>query len=131
MSELMSLTVVTQEELQAALANRKAAKAKLKQAVADAVPKYKDSLNLRWWNFIDNKKTSEELLLEHTRRQWYCSRADILNRSGALSDEDYTNVDDNYYTVKTVLTLAASRKETFQVGEVVIAFLNKWSDKVD
>ena len=128
--ELMSLTVVSLHELQDALANREAARERMHKLVTDATPLYKESLGLKWWNFIRNRKTSEQLLYDDYNASWWRTKADVLCGAGLIPEallEDLSN--DHYAALSTIEQLALTGKESFHVGDSLIRFINKWKTK--
>lgn len=126
----MSLTAVTLAELKCAIVDRKAAIKRLDAAVRLAVPKYKDTLNLKWWNFLQKRKTSAELLRDDVNSAWWRTRDDILYHANLLPKGVYVDrYADNYGVLQTVEHLVASNKDSFHVSEAIIRFMNKWKTK--
>jgi hypothetical protein len=124
MSDLMSLTQVTRADVIRALSNRSAALARQEYAVALATPKYKATLNLRWWNFLAKRMTSTELLRREANHLW-SSQAYVLYNEGLITLDEY--VPDRDYGIRRVVkTLAASGKESFLVNEDVLEYINNW-----
>lgn len=120
----MSLTQVSRADVQLALSNRSAALARQEKAVKLATPLYKDSLNLRWWNFLAKRMTSAELLRREANHLW-SSKAWVLYNDGLITLDEY--VPDRDYGIRRVVkALAASGKESFLVNEDVLEYLNNW-----
>lgn len=128
MTNLLSLTEVTHTDLKNALANQAIAREALRLAVKQAIPKYKDTLNLKWWNFFDNRKTSEELFRAAHRSYWW-TPAEILYHVGLIPKGVEIYVDNPYGVQDTVATLVDSNKDVYHVSEAIITFMNKWKTK--
>ena len=129
MSDLMSLTQVRLHDLQVALANRKAAKKALADAVKEYTPHYKLALNLRWWNFLRKRMTPEQLLEHDVAESWWTTKADLLYRVGLLPKDIDISQHENYESLQIVLALVEFVRPVFHVSEDIIRFINKWKTK--
>lgn len=129
MSDFMSLTAVTLLDLKAALVNRKTAITRLDEEVKIATPKYKETLNLKWWHFFKKRKTSAELLRDKVNDSWWSTKEDFLYHANLLPKGVYCSRYENYGVVGTVEQLVKSGKESFHVNEKIIEFINKWKTK--
>lgn len=129
MSDFMSLTAVTHADLATALANREAAVKRMNELVKEATPKYKEALNLKWWNFRRKKMTSAELLRADYLASYWFTREQLLSHVGLIPEDEIVRLDSHWNALCTVQTLVKSGKETAYVSEAVMHFINKWKTK--